>query len=384
LLFLLLCLISGNSVAEPIRIGVLIPPPEAGSGVDMPYLRGAEIAVAEINANEGKQGTQLLLLVRRGDFLGRKDLGALRDLFLDDRVNFLMGAVRREAVLPASRLAQDYGIPFLTFPINFMEAASTGEEPPNLFWISPAPEAFQRAAVRTMAQFNKKKFYFLARDSAAGRGWVKYSREELARLRPDARSMGETYLSPGTKDFSPYVESVLASRAEVCLSYLGVKDWISFYQAANKQKYFKKVIHFELESGNVEALIGLQNKFPEGIWGVTAFPFWALGGKETKDFVTKFRANTGLYPDLPALSGYSSICAVFEAMRKAGSLESEKVIRALDELTFRTPVGQMSIRKSDHRAMWPIWSGITQETSLYPFAILGELKAMGPDSFSPR
>ncbi len=350
----------------------------------MAYLRGAEIAAAEINANEGKQGTQLLLLLRRGDFLGRKDLGALRDLLRDDRVNFLMGAMRREAVLPASRIARDYTTPFLTFPTNFIEAASTGEEPPNLFWISPAPEAFQHAAIRTMAQFNKKKFYFLARDSAVGRSWVKYFREELARLRPDARSMGETYLSPGTREFSPYVESVLASRAEVCLSYLGVKDWLSFYQAANRQNYFKKVTHFELESGDVEALIGLQKKFPEGIWGVTAFPFWALGGKETKDFVAKYRANTGSYPDLPALCGYSSIRAVFEAMKKAGSLESEKLIRALEGLTFSTPAGQMSIRKSDHRALWPIWCGFTQETSLYPFAILGELKAMGPDSFSPR
>jgi hypothetical protein len=78
-----------------------------------------------------------------------------------------------------------------------------------------------------------------------------------------------------------------------------------------------------------------------------------------------------------------SIYAIFEAMKKAGSQGSEKVIGSLEDLTFRTPFGQMTIRKTDHRTMWPIWVGSTRSSSSYPFSILGNLKALGPDSFSP-
>jgi len=369
--------------AELVKIGVLIPPQEPGTGGDYSYLRGAEIASAELNANEGKQGTQVLLFVRRGSFLQRGDLNSLRELFFEERLQFLMGMVQRDAILPVSRFAQEHRIPFLVFPVDFMGSASTGEEPPNLFWMSPSPEAFQRAAVRTAVQFPKKRFYLLARNSASGRSWVKYFWEEMGKQKPDAQRLGETFLPAKIDDYHPFIETVLSADAEVCLSHFGVKEWLGFYPIANKEGYFKKVTHLELECGNLESLVAMKKKAPEDLWGISAFPFWSLGWKETREFVEKYKKNTNSYPSLSALSGYVSIYALFEALQKAASTESEKIVGTLEDLTFRTPVGQMSIRKTDHRTMWPIWVGSTQNVPSYPFPILGDLKALGPDSFSP-
>jgi len=376
-------LFPGSLRAELARVGLLISLPESGTEVDYPYLRGAEIAAAEVNSNEGKQGTQFLLILRRGSFQQRRDLNALRDLFFEQRLHFLIGALPREAILPVSRLANEHQIPFLVFPVDFMEAASTGEEPPNLFWISPTPEAYQRAAVRTVAQFPKKRFYLLARNSAIGRNWVKYFWEAMSKQKPDAQRLGETFLPSRIEDYGLFLQTVLSANTEVCLSHLGVNDWLGFYQTANQRGYFKKVTHFELESGNLESLAAMKKKVPEGIWGVSAFPFWDLGWKETKEFVAKYKKNTGSYPSLAALSGYISIYALFETIKKARPMDPQKALGALEDLTFRTPVGQMTIRKTDHRTMWPIWCGSTRSSSDYPFAILGNLKALGPDSFSP-
>jgi branched-chain amino acid transport system substrate-binding protein len=373
----------GTSRAELIKVGLLIPSEESGTEVDFPYLRGAELAAAEVNANEGKQGTQFLLFVRRGSYPQRGDLNALRDLFFEERLHFLMGGVQREAIFPLSRFAQEQRIPFLVFPVDFMEGASTGEEPPNLLWISPSPEAYQRAAVRTVVQFSQNRFYLLARDSANGRGWVKYFWEEMRKQKPAAQKLGETYLPTKIDDFRPYVQKVLSANTEVCLSHLGVKDWLQFVQAANSQDYFKKLTHFELECGNLESLVAMKKKAPQGVFGISAFPFWSLQERETKDFVAKYHKNTNAYPSLAALSGYVSIYAIFGAMKKARSQELEKVIGSLEGLIFRTPVGQMTIRKTDHRTMWPIWVGSTRSSIDYPFPILGNLKFLGPDSFSP-
>jgi len=369
--------------AEPVRIGLLIPPQETGSELDSPYLRGAEIGVAEVNANEGKTGMQLLLVIRRGSYIHNRELIPLRELFFEERIHFLMGAIHREAILPVSRLAQEQRTPFLVFPLNFIEVASTGDEPSNLFWISPSPEAFQRAAARTAAQFPKKRFYLLARNSTFGRGWVKYFWEEIRKLKPDAQRMGETFLPARVDEFGPYIQYVLSANADACLSHLGTREWIRFAQVANQQRFFEKVTHFEMESGSLESLMALKKKGPEGVWGVSAFPFWALGGKESKAFVAKYKRNTGSYPPLAALSGYVSIQAIFQTLKKAGSLDPEKAMTILEGLVLPTPVGQLAIRKSDHRVMWPIWSGSTKITSDYPFPILGNLKALGPDSFSP-
>jgi branched-chain amino acid transport system substrate-binding protein len=216
-----------------------------------------------------------------------------------------------------------------------------------------------------------------------GQNWVKYFWEEMGRQKPDARRLGEALLPSPIDDFNPIIQAVLAAKAEVCLSHLGVKDWLGFYQAANKQGYFRKVTHFELEMGNLESLVSMKKKVPEGIWGVSAFPFWDLSGKETGEFVAKYRSNTGAYPSLAALSGYLSVYAIFHALKKGGAPASEKTLEILEGLSFATPVGQMTIRKTDHRAMWPIWCGSTRPSSDFPFPILGNLKFLGPDSFSP-
>ncbi|MCX5905792.1 MAG: ABC transporter substrate-binding protein, partial [Deltaproteobacteria bacterium] len=268
---------------------------------------------------EGKKGIQFLLVLREGDYTTPKDRNLLREVIVEERLSLLMGALVKEAILPVSRVAREQRTPILVFPTEFLDAASTGEEPANLFWISPAPEAFQRAAVRMVAQFPQKRFFLLTRDSAMGRNLGKYFWEELRRLKPDAQGVGEIYLPETVKDYSSYLQSILSVNAEVCLSHLGPREWIHFARSANKQGYFKKIIHFELESGNLYSLTALKQEAPEGVWGVSAFPFWGLGWKETHEFVNKYRKKYNSYPGLDALSGYISIYAILEAVKNAGS-----------------------------------------------------------------
>jgi ABC-type branched-subunit amino acid transport system substrate-binding protein len=368
---------------ETVRIGLLTPRQEMGFNRGDAYLRGAEMAVAEANAREGKEGQQLLLVLRRELPIQRENLNWLRELIVEERLHFLMGEVRKEDISPISRMVQQQRLPFLVFPTEFIEAASTGEEPTGLFWISPSPEAFQRATVRTAARFPKKRFFLLARNTNVGRSWAKYIWEELKRLRPDAQPVGELFLPEKVDDYGPQIQTILSAKAEVCISYLGEMEWPRFVKDAKKQGYFRHIIHFEVEGGSLKSLVTLKKDAPEGVWGVSAFPFWALGWKETREFVVKYKEKTNAYPGLDALSGYVSINALLEAMRKSGSSDADRVIGTLEGLTFSTPVGQMAIRKADHRVLWPIWCGSIRFTPEYPFAVLGDLKAFGPDSFSP-
>jgi branched-chain amino acid transport system substrate-binding protein len=382
--FILLFFFASKAVGgEPVKIGLLIPPQEFNKRAGQPYLRGAEMAVAELNAREGKQGIQFLLVLREGLHTREKELDELRQIILEEQLHFLLGTMAKEAILPVAKLAHEERLPFLVFPIDFMETLSTGTEPANLFWISPAPEAFQRAAVRTAAQFPRKKFFLLAQESKIGRNWVKYFWEELRRLKPDAEPAGEILLPKKVEDYDPYLRTILAAKTEVCLSHLGAKEWLRFVKTAQKQGYFKKIIHLELESGTLESLVALPKDAPEGIWGISAFPFWALDWQETKEFVSHYRERNQSYPGLEALSGYVSIYALVEAMKKGGSLNPERVLRTLPGLSFRTPIGPLAIRPTDHRALWPIWCGASTFIADYPFAILGDLKAFGPDSFHP-
>jgi branched-chain amino acid transport system substrate-binding protein len=368
---------------ETVKIGLLTPRQESGFKPGDAYLHGAEMAVAEVNAREGKEGRRLLLVLRREHPIQEENLNWLRELIVEERLHFLMGEVRKEDIPQISRMVQQQRFPFLVFPTEFIEAASTGEEPTGLFWISPSPEAFQRATVRTVARFPQKRFFLVARNSSVGRSWAKYFWEELKRLKPDVQPVGELFLPDKMDDYGPQIQTILSAKAEVCVSHLGEMEWPRFIKVAKKLGYFRQIIHFEVEGGSLKSLVALKKDAPEGVWGVSAFPFWALGGKETREFVAKYKKKTDAYPGLDALSGYVSIYALLEAMKKSGSSDPDRVLGTLEGLTFSTPVGQMAIRKADHRVLWPIWCGSIRFTPEYPFAVLGDLKAFGPDSFSP-
>lgn len=368
---------------QQIRVGLMLSKGDPESTSNLSYLRGAEMAVSELNSKEGRRGMQILLFIHEGLYGSERGLNALQELIVDGRLHFLMGALQNSEILPVSRLARTYRLPLLVFPKDFMEAPSTGEEPINLFWISPAPEAFQRAAVRTVAQFSQKRYFLIARDSPVGRSWGKYFWEELKRIKPGAQGVGELYLSQNIEDYEPFIQAILSANSEICLSYLGPKGLIPFAKRAKKIGYFRKISHFELESGDLDSLVALKRENLEGVWGTSAFPFWALGWKETHEFINQYMKKNKGYPDLNALSAYISVHAIQASFKRAGGHDLEKLIAALQSLTLRTPVGSLAIRKSDNRALWPIWCGMTKLTPDYPFAILSDLKAFGPDSFSP-
>src|SRR4030042_2622030 len=73
--------------AEPIRIGLLLPPRETDTHSGNSYLKGAEMAVAEVNSREGKQGITLILALREGSYKEGKNMNELRQFLWEGRIN---------------------------------------------------------------------------------------------------------------------------------------------------------------------------------------------------------------------------------------------------------------------------------------------------------
>ena len=56
-------------------------------------------------------------------------------------------------------------------------------------------------------------------------------------------------------------------------------------------------------------------------------------------------------PDFFVAGGMSAALAVVEAIKKAKSTDTEKLIAAMEGMSFDTPKGKMTFRKEDHQAM---------------------------------
>jgi branched-chain amino acid transport system substrate-binding protein len=69
-------------------------------------------------------------------------------------------------------------------------------------------------------------------------------------------------------------------------------------------------------------------------------------------------------PDFFVAGGFSAAAALVASLTKAGSTDSEKLIAAMEGLSFDTPKGKMTFRKEDHQALqdmyhWRIKKGAT-------------------------
>ena len=66
-------------------------------------------------------------------------------------------------------------------------------------------------------------------------------------------------------------------------------------------------------------------------------------------------------PDFFVAGGFAAASAVVTALQKAGSTDTEKLIAAMEGMSFDTPKGTMTFRKEDHQALQDMYHLRDQE-----------------------
>ena len=70
-----------------------------------------------------------------------------------------------------------------------------------------------------------------------------------------------------------------------------------------------------------------------------------------------------------------------EAIKKANSVDSDKVAKALLDLTIDTPIGKQTMSGKDHQAnRGQVW-GKTVSDPKYPFAVMKDILYIDPTPF---
>lgn len=190
----------------------------------------------------------------------------------------------------------------------------------------------------------------LAQDYTYGRDGIAAFREALKAT--GASLVGEEYAPFATVDFT-------ASALRLFNSL--------------KNKPGKKVI-FVLWAGSVDALSRLKDQGPErfgielaaignafaGMAGFKGLPgmegstyyYYGIPKNPVNDWLVKvYRERFGGPPDFFVPGGMAAGMAIVAGIRKAGSTDAEKLIPAMEGMTFDTPKGAMTFRAEDHQAL---------------------------------
>jgi branched-chain amino acid transport system substrate-binding protein len=94
--------------------------------------------------------------------------------------------------------------------------------------------------------------------------------------------------------------------------------------------------------------------------GTIDYHFYHPDISSNRRFVDDFKAAYGNPPGFPAFQAYITAHFIAEAYKKAGSVDTEKFIDALEGLRIQSPVGRIEMRACDHQAVLPMNFGLTK------------------------
>jgi len=353
-----------------------------GALFGQPSKVGAEMAVKEINEKGGVLGRPIELLIR--DCKGTPDEATrvARELIAKENVQFLVGGLTASQGLALSEVAKTEKILYIA-PISKSTAMTEpGKLHPYVFRSAANTNTEGRSAAVFLAKNPWKNVCTIGPDYEFGQMVTKAFVEWIKKIRPDVEIVGQGWPKLGEADFTPFITAALAKKPDAAFFSLWGGDFVNFAKQARPYGFFEKVkVVSAGEAGSPETAIALKDDLPLGITTNAYDLFYYPDTPEHKAYVERLKAYTKQeYAPSWAITGYIAMQFLAEAIKKAKSTDTMKVVKALEGLTINTPIGKQTMRAKDHQANRGQFWGTTAKVPEYPFPILRPVEYIPADN----
>jgi branched-chain amino acid transport system substrate-binding protein len=298
--------------------------------------RGAELAVADLNAKGGVMGQKLVLKVG-DDACDPKQAVAVANKFVSEKVVFVAGHFCSGSSIPASKVYTEEGI--LQISPASTNPKLTEEGGPNVFRVCGRDDQQGTVAGNYLAdKFKGKKIAIIHDKTAYGKGLADETKKQLNK-RGVKETMYEAYTA-GEKDYSALVSKMKGAGIDVV--YVGGYHTEAglMVRQAREQGY-----NVQLVSG--DALVTdeywkITGKAGEGT--LMTFSPDPRKNPAAAGVVKKFRAQK-YEPEGYTLYTYGAIQAWAQAVTKAKSTNWKKVADTLRKNKYDTVLGKIGFDK---------------------------------------
>jgi branched-chain amino acid transport system substrate-binding protein len=355
----MMALASAASAAEPIPIGYVGPLTGSVALLGNEALKGATLAVEQINAAGGLLGRPLKIFAADNKCNPAEAVSATRKVITRDRVVAMVGQLCSSATLAAMPIYEQEKIPLVveasTNPLITVRAGVGGNKwvfRPNL------PDDINAIVFAKMiVDLGGKSVGFLLTNDDWGRGVGASFKEVVEReggkvVSLDYYDEGETnFLSVLTKikGLSPNALLIAARTASGALimkqhAELGMRVPV-FNQGDMVNEQFVKLVGKEIAKG----IIGSESWYP------------GVDDPINKKFEADYIARWGYDPIEPSAYGYVGAQLIAEGIRITKSAAPEDIRDGLTKVNMKTIAGQVKFDEHNQAWTWVVVARITDD-----------------------
>nr|WP_188069821.1 substrate-binding domain-containing protein [Brevibacillus brevis] len=342
---------ASSSGGNMIKVGVLASLTGPLESYGKQTARGFELGLDY--ATEGKReiaGKKIEFVVEDTETKPDVAVQKATELLETDKVDFLVGSSSSGDTLAVLPLAEEYKKIMVVEPA--VADSITGKNW-NKYIFRTGRNSSQDAVAGAAAIASKgTKIATMAQDSAYGREGIEAFKTAAEKL--GAVIIEEQYVDTSTTDFTANIQKIMSAKPEyVFITWAGSNSpWKQLQDMQVQQKGIK----VSTGAPDIAAL-----KTMEAMIGMEGFSVYYHSLPKTKmndwlidEHKKRFQ---GEIPDLFTAGGMTAAVAIVEALKKTNAdTDSEKLIAAMEGMTFDSPKGQMQFRVEDHQALQTLYA----------------------------
>lgn len=350
---LALCVGSGAIVEAqpPIRIGASASKTGTYAALGQNQLRGYELCVKHVNERGGLVGRRLELVVDDDQSQPTTAIRIYERLITQDKVDLVLGPYGSPMTSPVAEVTKRYRMPMVAPTLGTTSVVKEGRG--YIFQVYSPSEVYLEGFIELVARHGLKTIALIGEDSLFPQAAMKGA-AELARRRGLQVVFTAAY-PKGTTDFSAILMRVRATPPDAIGAATFFQDAVAITRQMRDVDLNPKMYAATVGVGQPEFYKQLDHT-AEFVYGPSQwepeFVTIRAGGlipiarqyPGAREFV---EAHHRVYPgaDLSyqTAAGYAGCQVVTEAVKRAGSLDREKVREAILKLDFNTVFGAFKV-----------------------------------------
>ena len=372
---LLISLLTLSLVLQPgsvnaqrtIKVGILdsYSGPPAVYGNDA--LNGFKLALNDIN-NKGVLRTKIEFTTRDDKFKVDIGLSMAKELIMMEKVDIIVGTINSAVSLAVSDYVKGEKIPFIVW-ISKTEKI-TGEKG-HRYVFSTAENTYMAGKAGGVALSKKPylKYWIAGDDYEYGHAIADAAWRNLKAMKPSVELIGQSWWKVGEPDLIPYITAMTSAKPDAVIFATGGASMTNALKAIKSTGMSEKIPIWIHTATDHAVLKPLGAEAPEGVLGTMDYHFYHPDTPANKAFVKAFQDAYGGPPGFPAFHGYITAHLIAKAFAKAGAIDKEKFINAIEGMKVDSPGGEVEMRACDHQAVLPMYLGATKKVPQYDFLI---------------